>query len=59
MAEIISETNEEPAGKRSMIGTVLIIGLVVFTITLGVVIALALIGPAIGPGVYSSIGGSI
>ncbi len=59
MSEIISATHEEPVAKRSIIGTVLIIGLVVFMITLGVVIALALIGPTIGPGIYSSIGGSI
>ncbi|MCC7449716.1 MAG: hypothetical protein IT324_20015 [Anaerolineae bacterium] len=59
MAELITESHEEPDEQRNIIGIVLIIGLVVFLITLGVVVALALMGPTLGPGIYSNISGSI
>lgn len=59
MVEIITEPHEEPDEKRNVIGTILIVGLVVFMLTLGVVIALALMGPTMGPGIYSNISVSL
>jgi len=55
MADLIPESHEEPAEKRNIIGTVLIAAFVVFMLTLGVVIVLALMEPHVGIGIYSNV----